>query len=130
MGYKLLKNLVIIVEIPNQSPLFDGNWNTNGYQGKVVDLMMKWAKDQNVENLSLRVEKDEGKTPLIFGIVEGAGDTNETILMYGHMDKQPPLDGLWNEGLGPYKPVIKDGKLYGRGGADDGYAIFASIHSC
>lgn len=124
---EIIKELSDYIEIPNQSPLFDKEWDNNGYQEQVVDLMMKWAKAQNVENLTLRVEKDEGKTPLIFGIVEGASDTNETILMYGHMDKQPPLDGLWNEGLGPYKPVIKDGKLYGRGGADDGYAIFASI---
>jgi len=33
----------------------------------------------------------------------------------------------WREGLGPWTPVIEGDKLYGRGGADDGYAIFASL---
>ncbi|HJY84177.1 MAG TPA: M20/M25/M40 family metallo-hydrolase, partial [Candidatus Binatia bacterium] len=66
----------------------------------------------------------EGRTPLLF--IEILGDSAETVLLYGHLDKQPPMDG-WNEGLGPWKPVIRDGRLYGRGGADDGYAAFASL---
>jgi acetylornithine deacetylase/succinyl-diaminopimelate desuccinylase-like protein len=115
------------IEIPNQSPLFDKDYGTNGYQEQVVDLMMDWANKQGVKNLDLRVERAEGKTPLIFGVVEGEGKTQETILMYGHFDKQPPMTEFWEEGLHPHKPVIRDGKLYGRGGADDGYAIFASI---
>lgn len=59
--------------------------------------------------------------------VPGSNDTAETILMYGHMDKQPPMTEFWNPGTGPHTPVVKDGKLYGRGGADDGYSIFAAI---
>jgi acetylornithine deacetylase/succinyl-diaminopimelate desuccinylase-like protein len=51
---------------------------------------------------------------------------NKSALLYGHFDKQPPFEG-WVDGLGPYSPVIQDGKLYGRGVADDGYAIFSSI---
>jgi len=46
--------------------------------------------------------------------------------MYGHLDKQPEMTG-WRKGLGPWTPVIEDGKLYGRGGADDGYATFCAI---
>jgi acetylornithine deacetylase/succinyl-diaminopimelate desuccinylase-like protein len=46
--------------------------------------------------------------------------------MYGHMDKQPEFSG-WRSNLGPWTPVIEDDKLYGRGGADDGYAVYASI---
>ncbi len=49
--------------------------------------------------------------------------------MYGHFDKQPPLTEEWDEDLHPHKPKVKGGKLYGRGGADDGYAIFAAIDS-
>jgi acetylornithine deacetylase/succinyl-diaminopimelate desuccinylase-like protein len=46
--------------------------------------------------------------------------------LYGHLDKQPEFTG-WLPGLGPWEPVIRDGKLYGRGGADDGYAVFSSL---
>jgi acetylornithine deacetylase/succinyl-diaminopimelate desuccinylase-like protein len=46
--------------------------------------------------------------------------------MYGHLDKQPEFSG-WSDGLEPWTPVLRDGKLYGRGGADDGYALFASL---
>jgi acetylornithine deacetylase/succinyl-diaminopimelate desuccinylase-like protein len=42
------------------------------------------------------------------------------------MDKQPPFTG-WREGLSPYNPVMVGDKLYGRGGADDGYSVFGTI---
>jgi acetylornithine deacetylase/succinyl-diaminopimelate desuccinylase-like protein len=48
--------------------------------------------------------------------------------MYGHFDKQPHMTG-WAEGLGPCLPVVKDNKLYGRGGADDGYSAFCAVLS-
>ena len=48
----------------------------------------------------------------------GAGD--DTVLLYGHLDKQPEMDG-WRDGLGPWTPVLEGDRLYGRGGADDGY---------
>jgi len=68
------------------------------------------------------------KTPLLFLTIPSTEEKNkETILMYGHLDKQPPLTESWDEGLHPYKPVIKDGKLYGRGSSDDGYAIFSAL---
>jgi acetylornithine deacetylase/succinyl-diaminopimelate desuccinylase-like protein len=69
---------------------------------------------------------DEGFSPFLYGEVAGSSPDDETILFYGHMDKQPPFEG-WNEGLHPYKPKLVDGKLYARGGADDGYSVFGSI---
>jgi acetylornithine deacetylase/succinyl-diaminopimelate desuccinylase-like protein len=42
------------------------------------------------------------------------------------MDKQPEMTG-WSEGLGPWQPVLRGDRLYGRGGADDGYSTFASL---
>lgn len=110
--------------IPNQSPAYDVNWNTNGYMDQAVELIANWIRAQEVPGLRLDVVRLEGRTPLIF--VEIPGDSTETVLLYGHLDKQPPMDG-WNEGLGPWKPVIRDGRLYGRGGADDGYAALASL---
>ena len=110
--------------IPNQSPLYDPNWNTNGYLDQATELIAKWIRSQNVPNLTLNVVRLPGRTPLLF--IEIPGDAQETVLLYGHLDKQPPMDG-WHAGLGPWKPVLKDGKLYGRGGADDGYSAFASL---
>jgi acetylornithine deacetylase/succinyl-diaminopimelate desuccinylase-like protein len=110
--------------IPNQSPLYDPNWNTNGYLDQATDLIATWIRSQNVPGLTLDVERLPGRTPLLF--IEIPGDAQETVLLYGHLDKQPPMDG-WHAGLGPWKPVLKDGKLYGRGGADDGYSAFASL---
>lgn len=115
------------VAIPNQSPGFDPDWETNGHQDKAVDLLVQWVQAQKMPGLTLEVLREKGRTPLIFIVVPGSNDTKETVLLYGHMDKQPPMTEDWMEGTGPYTPVIKDGKLYGRGGADDGYSIFAAI---
>ena len=49
-----------------------------------------------------------------------------TLFFYGHFDKQPPFEG-WNEGLGATIPVVQNGKLYGRGGADDGYSTYGTM---
>jgi acetylornithine deacetylase/succinyl-diaminopimelate desuccinylase-like protein len=110
--------------IPNQSPAYDTNWHSNGYMDQAVELIVRWIQAQEVPGLTLDVIRLEGRTPLLF--IEIPGDSNETVLLYGHLDKQPPMEG-WNEGLGPWKPVSKNGRLYGRGGADDGYAAFASL---
>jgi len=110
--------------IPNQSPAYDPAWNTNGYMDQATELIANWIRAQNISGLALDIVRLDKRTPLLF--VEIPGDSKETVLLYGHLDKQPPMEG-WNEGLGPWKPVIKDGRLYGRGGADDGYSAFASI---
>ena len=112
------------IRIPNQSPLFDPNWKQNGHMNAAVDLARGWAEQQQVKGMRLEVHETPGRTPLIY--IEVAGDESSTVLMYGHLDKQPAMVG-WDKGLGPWTPVLRDGKLYGRGGADDGYAIFASI---
>ncbi len=112
------------IRIPNQSPLFDPDWKANEHMDKAVSLARGWVEKQEVAGLKLEVHELEGRTPLIY--MEVDGDPGSTILMYGHLDKQPAMVG-WEPGLGPWTPVLRDGMLYGRGGADDGYAIFASI---
>ncbi|MEA2490621.1 MAG: hypothetical protein QOH21_2413 [Acidobacteriota bacterium] len=112
------------IRIPNQSPLFDPDWKRNGHMHRAVALARDWAEQQGVEGLTLEVHELENRTPVIFMEIEG--DSSSTVLMYGHLDKQPAMVG-WEEGLGPWTPVLRDGKLYGRGGADDGYAIFATV---
>jgi acetylornithine deacetylase/succinyl-diaminopimelate desuccinylase-like protein len=112
------------IRIPNQSPLFDPQWKANGHMDKAVRLAQTWAGQQGVAGLKIELHELEGRTPLIFMEIEG--DPSSTVLMYGHLDKQPAMVG-WEAGLGPWTPVLRDGRLYGRGGADDGYAIFATV---
>src|SRR2546428_6470740 len=112
------------IRIPNQSPLFDPDWKRNGHMQKAVTLAREWVEQQQIPALRSEVIESDGRTPLLF--VEVDGDRSSTILMYGHLDKQPAMVG-WEDGLGPWTPVLRDGRLYGRGGADDGYAIFATV---
>jgi acetylornithine deacetylase/succinyl-diaminopimelate desuccinylase-like protein len=74
--------------------------------------------------MTVEIVRLPGRTPVLYFDAPGTGA--RTVLLYGHLDKQPEMTG-WREGLGPWLPVIEDGKLYGRGGADDGYAVFASL---
>ena len=112
------------IRIPNQSPLFDPEWKKNGHMHRAVALAREWVEQQGVAGITIEVHEIADRTPLIYMEIEG--DASSTVLMYGHLDKQPAMVG-WEEGLGPWTPVLRDGKLFGRGGADDGYAIFATI---
>jgi acetylornithine deacetylase/succinyl-diaminopimelate desuccinylase-like protein len=114
------------IRIPNQSPLFDPEWKKNGHMHRAVALARSWVEQQGVQGLKIEVHELGDRTPLIY--MEIDGDESSTVLMYGHLDKQPAMVG-WEDGLGPWTPVLRDGRLYGRGGADDGYAIFATIAS-
>ena len=114
------------IRIPNQSPAFDADWDAHGYMDQAVELARQWVERRQIPNSRLEVLRLPGRTPLL--LLEVEGTRPGTVLMYGHLDKQPPFTG-WreHEGLGPWTPKIVDGKLYGRGGADDGYAVFASV---
>jgi len=121
---QVIPSLTEYVSIPNKSPMFDPEWEQHGYMTDAVNHMVDWVNAQGVEGLQTEVRTLPGRTPTI--LLTLAGDTDETVLVYGHLDKQPEFDG-WEPGLGPWKPVIRDEKLYGRGGADDGYAIYSAI---
>jgi len=124
---EIIPNLSKYVEIPNQSPVYDKDWATNGYTEQAINLIHDWIKRQNVAGLKSEIKTIPGLTPIIFITVDATKPDAKTVLLYGHMDKQPPLTDQWDADLHPYKPVIKNGKLYGRGSSDDGYASFASI---
>ena len=121
---EIVPQLIEYIRIPNKSPMFDANWQANGYMDAATDLLADWARKQAVAGMKLEVLRLEGRTPLIFIEIDGQGD--DCVLLYGHLDKQPEMTG-WADDLGPWKPVLKGDRLYGRGGADDGYAIFGSI---
>ncbi|WP_158753697.1 M20 family metallopeptidase [Dyella sp. S184] len=123
---EIVPQLVEYIRIPNKSPMFDAKWVEHGYMDAAVKLMETWARSKlsALPGATLEVVRLEGRTPLIYIEVPGQGD--DTVMLYGHLDKQPEMTG-WADGLGPWTPVIKGDKLYGRGGADDGYAIFGSL---
>ena len=114
------------IRIPNKSPMFDPEWEKHGHMDKVVALFEKWARAKiaKLPGATLEIIKVAERTPLI--LIDVPGTAAGTVFMYGHLDKQPEMSG-WSEGFGPWTPVLKDGKLYGRGGADDGYAMFAAL---
>lgn len=124
---EILTELSNYIAIPAQSQAFDSNWAENGHIDKAMDLLVAWVKAQEVPDLTLKVLRSEGKSPLLCMEVPATNDSKDTVLLYGHMDKQPPMTEYWDKDLGPWKPVLKDGRLYGRGGADDGYSTFAAI---
>ncbi len=120
----IVPRLVEYIRIPCKSPHFDPDWAANGHIDAAVELAERWSRAQELPGLNIEVIRLENRTPVIFFEMEG--DAPGTVLMYGHLDKQPEMTG-WRDGYGPWIPVIHEGKLYGRGGADDGYAIFASL---
>ena len=124
----IVPQLVEYIRIPNKSPMFDADWVKHGYMDQAVALMENWARAQQIAGLKVEVVRLEGRTPLILLEIPASGpETGEdTVLLYGHLDKQPEMTG-WDPDLGPWKPVLRGDKLYGRGGADDGYAIFGSL---
>jgi len=127
----IIPRLCDYIRIPNKSPMFDPQWQAHGHMDRAVELLRAWCEEQPVAGMTVEVVRDGGRTPVLLCEIpaypagrESGGQ--DTVLLYGHLDKQPEFTG-WSDGLSPWEPVIRDGKLYGRGGADDGYAVFASL---
>jgi len=120
----ILPQLAEYIRIPAKSPAFDPDWEQNGYIEDALNLAVGWCRTVPLQGMEIRVERLPGRTPLLY--IDIPGNIEQTVLLYGHLDKQPEMSG-WEEGLGPWQPVFREGRLYGRGGADDGYAVFASL---
>ncbi len=112
------------IKVPNKSPSFDPDWEKHGHMEKAVAMLEAWSRKQPIKNMQVEIVRIEGRTPILF--IDIPGQSDDVVLLYGHYDKQPEFSG-WDDDLDPWTPVIKDGKLYGRGGADDGYATFGSL---
>ena len=116
------------IAIPNVSALYDPQWRAHGHMDRAVELIRAWCATRSVAGLTVDVHELPGRTPVILMQIPafGSGADDDTVLLYGHLDKQPEMTG-WRDDLGPWKPVLEGDRLYGRGGADDGYAAFASV---
>ncbi len=135
----IIPELQRYIAVPAKSPAFDPAWAAHGHLEAVLRQAAEWVQAQRIEGLQLEIVRlqhpdGEPRTPVLFFEIPASSGrdgspapaSGETVLMYGHLDKQPEFDG-WRSDLGPWTPRIIDDKLYGRGGADDGYAVYASI---
>lgn len=123
---EIVPTLADYIRIPNKSPDFEPDWKQLGHMDEATALLADWARKHlpRLEGATLEVVQLPERTPLI--LIEVPGQSDDTVLLYGHLDKQPEMTG-WAEGKGPWIPVLEGDKLYGRGGADDGYAIFGAL---
>ena len=138
-GDEILPVLREYIRIPCVSPSYCPTWAEDGDMDRAADLLRRWCEARPLEGLSVEVLRLPGRTPLLLVEVPardsgegagarraGSGEGDEPVLLYGHLDKQPEMSG-WGEGLGPWAPVLDGERLYGRGSADDGYAVFAAL---
>jgi acetylornithine deacetylase/succinyl-diaminopimelate desuccinylase-like protein len=124
---RIVPALTDYIAIPAKSPMFDADWAAHGHIERVIRDAATWVEARKLPGLTLEVVRLEGRTPVIFFEVAATkSDATDTVLLYGHLDKQPEFNG-WRKDLGPWTPKYEDGLLYGRGGADDGYAVYAAI---
>ncbi|HEY0398307.1 MAG TPA: M20/M25/M40 family metallo-hydrolase, partial [Acidimicrobiia bacterium] len=124
----VVPTLCDFIRIPNVSVAFDPGWSEAGHMVRAVDLVAGWLRARPIDGAAVEVQEIPGRTPVIVVDVpaHGVPDGGGAVLLYGHLDKQPPL-AEWRTGLGPWEPVRDGERLYGRGGADDGYAAFAAL---
>lgn len=128
----VLPTLHDYIRIPCVSQAFDPDWKVHGHQDAATELIRAWCAARAIAGLTVEVHELPGRSPLIvaevpaFAAAEASCPADDTVLLYGHCDKQPEMTG-WRDHLGPWLPVQEGDRLYGRGGADDGYAAFASL---
>jgi len=121
---RIIPTLTEYIRIPAKSPMFDAKWAEHGHIDRAVTLITDWARQRKIEGLQIEVVRLDGRTPVI--LMEAPGAARDTVLLYGHCDKQPEMVG-WAEDAGPWIPVRRANRLYGRGAGDDGYAAFSAL---
>ena len=129
---EIVPELCAYIAIPCVSCDYDPDWKAHGHIDRAVEQIRSWCAGRTIAGLTVEVMELPGLSPLIvaevpaFGSGRADDNNNDTVVLYGHLDKQPEMTG-WRDGLGPWTPVIEGDRLYGRGGADDGYSAFASL---
>ncbi len=120
----IVPTLTEYIRIPAKSPMFDAHWAEHGHLERAVGLITDWARRRKIEGLAIEVVRLPGRTPVI--LMEAPGTGGDTVLLYGHCDKQPEMVG-WAADAGPWIPVRRGNRLFGRGAGDDGYAAFSAL---
>ena len=130
--HEIVPQLERYIEIPALSPGFDPQWEEAGHIDAAAAQVAAWIRSRPLAGSTVEVRRLPGRSPLIFvelepfGAASATGMRERTVVLYGHLDKQPGMSG-WRDGLGPWTPVRDGHRLYGRGAADDGYAAFAAM---
>jgi acetylornithine deacetylase/succinyl-diaminopimelate desuccinylase-like protein len=104
--------------------MVDPDYLTNGLVQKCMEQVDGEIQKLGVKGLSKKIYHAENNLPMVVYVVEGSEGVDKNVLIYGHLDKQPYGAGWETD---PTDPVIKNGKMYGRGGGDDGYAPFSAM---
>jgi acetylornithine deacetylase/succinyl-diaminopimelate desuccinylase-like protein len=124
----ILPSLSDLVRIPAVSVVFDAGWAESGHLDAAAEHVRAWLATRDLPGATVEILRLPGRTPVVLMDVpatDGMPADGGTVLLYGHLDKQPPMGG-WSEGLGPWTPVVRGDRLYGRGAADDGYSGYAA----
>ena len=121
-----LSSLLTYATIPCQSPSYDSEWESNGHLLRAAEFLAEWARERTIAGMEVDLIQIPGRTPLLFIEVPATNSNEATTILYGHLDKQPPL-GEWSEGLHPYQPTRSGNKIFARAVADDGYSIFSAL---
>jgi acetylornithine deacetylase/succinyl-diaminopimelate desuccinylase-like protein len=121
-----LPTLTEFAAIPALSPMFDEHWEQTGYLEDAATLLSNWALSRKLAHADVAIHRLEGRTPMLVVTVDSTAGDQGTVILYGHLDKQPPL-GDWSDGLKPWVPARRGDRLYARGVSDDGYALFSAL---
>jgi acetylornithine deacetylase/succinyl-diaminopimelate desuccinylase-like protein len=126
----ILPSFKEFLSVPNISPSYDKDWNKNGFLKQAATVLLEYAQNIGISglNASLCTGEEENVTPFLYIDIDSTSKDEKRVLLYGHYDKQPPLTG-WEQGKGPYSPIVEDDYLYGRGAADDGCSFYAALTS-
>mgnify|MGYP003376543315 FL=1 len=108
-----LPTLMEYISVPARSPMFDADWQASGHLARAAALLEEWARAQAVRGMTVELISPPGLTPVLFIEVAATRPdlADRTVLLYGHMDKQPEMEP-WSEGLGPWTPVLRGDRLY------------------
>nr|WP_132112911.1 M20/M25/M40 family metallo-hydrolase [Actinocrispum wychmicini] len=124
---EILASLSELISVPALSPAFDADWAARGHLDAAAEHVRRWVASRSLPGASVEIVRLDDRTPLVVVDIPATpgGVDAGTVVLYGHLDKQPPVGG-WADGLGPWTPVLRDGRLYGRGAVDDGYSAYAA----